>query len=205
MENNNKSGKHWPKHNLTAGLPFFFFFFLNIYIYPCTISCQSLHAMCAFMFSSNQPPALLAEWPGFFLCVTAYRSKSQHRKLTLEKKFFPSLWPRLEPLIFRSWVWHCKYWAIPAMGLWAHVNCGDEHSQATLDQHKVIGSSSTSSNWVLMSCQPYRVTSGQSNSGHKQKKISNIFSRMIYVSTLCRVNIQNQSLRKHDTTSVQTK
>ena len=29
-------------------------------------------------------------------------------------------------------------------------------------------SSSSSSNWILMSCQLHRVTSGQSNSGHKQ-------------------------------------
>ena len=32
-----------------------------------------------------------------------------------------------------------------------------------------------SSNWILMSCQPHRVTSGQSNSGHKQIHISKLF------------------------------
>ena len=31
---------------------------------------------------------------------------------------------------------------------------------------------SSSSNWILMSCQPHRVTSGQSNSGHKQIHVS---------------------------------
>ena len=31
---------------------------------------------------------------------------------------------------------------------------------------------SSSSNWILMSCQPHRVTSGQSNSGHKQIHIN---------------------------------
>ena len=31
------------------------------------------------------------------------------------------------------------------------------------------------SNWILMSCQPHRVTSGQSNSGHKQTHISKFF------------------------------
>ena len=35
--------------------------------------------------------------------------------------------------------------------------------------------SSSSSNWILMSCQPHRVTSGQSNSGHKQIHISKLF------------------------------
>ena len=61
------------------------------------------HAPCHFMqshirngvcvFSCNLPPALLAEWPGPFMCycgdtwVNGYRNKSQHRKSTLEKKF----------------------------------------------------------------------------------------------------------------------
>ena len=40
----------------------------------------------------------------------------------------------------------------------------------------------SSSNWILMSCQPHRVTSGQSNSGHKQIHISKLFSH-IYVSS----------------------
>ena len=34
------------------------------------------------------------------------------------------------------------------------------------------GSSSSSSNWIWMSWQPHRVTSGQSNSGHKKIHIS---------------------------------
>ena len=55
---------------------------------------------------------------------------------------------------------------------------------------------SSSCNWILMSCQPHRVTSGQSNSGHKQRNISKLFSH-IYISTLCQVNLQNQSLHKH--------
>ena len=33
---------------------------------------------------------------------------------------------------------------------------------------------SSSSNWILMSCQPHWVTSGQSNSGHKQIHISKL-------------------------------
>ena len=35
-----------------------------------------------------------------------------------------------------------------------------------------------------------------SNSGHKQIHISKLFSH-IYISTLCQVSLQNQSLRKH--------
>ena len=37
---------------------------------------------------------------------------------------------------------------------------------------------SSSSNWILMSCQPHRITSGQSNSGHKQIHISKLFSHI---------------------------
>ena len=36
------------------------------------------------------------------------------------------------------------------------------------------------SNWIVRSCQPHRVTSGQSNSGHKQIHISKLFS-YIYI------------------------
>ena len=39
-------------------------------------------------------------------------------------------------------------------------------------------SSSSSTNWILMSCQPHRVTSGQSNLGHKQTHISKLFSHI---------------------------
>ena len=56
----------------------------------------------------------------------------------------------------------------------------------------------SSSNWILMSCQAHRVTSGQSNSVHKQIHISKLFSH-IYISTLCQVNLQNQSFPKHKT------
>ena len=42
----------------------------------------------------------------------------------------------------------------------------------------LLSSSSSSSNWILMSCQPHRVTSGQSNSGHKQMHISKLFSHI---------------------------
>ena len=39
-------------------------------------------------------------------------------------------------------------------------------------------SSSSTSNLILMSCQSHRVTSGQSNSGHKQIHISKLFSHI---------------------------
>ena len=56
------------------------------------------------------------------LCATAvtwvwngYRNKSQHRKLTLEKKIFPPLLLGLEPGTFRSRVRRSNHWAIPAL------------------------------------------------------------------------------------------
>ena len=49
------------------------------------------------------------------------------------------------------------------------------------------------SNWILMSCQPHRVTSGQSNSSYKQMHISQFFS-YIY-----KPFVKNQSLHKHKT------
>ena len=47
-----------------------------------------------------------------------------------------------------------------------------------------------------MSYQPHRVISGKSNSGHKQTHFQTLLT---YVSTLCQVNLQNQSLHKHIT------
>ena len=43
-----------------------------------------------------------------------YWNKSQHRKLTLEKKILPPLLPGLEPGTFRSQVRRSNHWAIPA-------------------------------------------------------------------------------------------
>ena len=60
------------------------------------------------VFRCNLPPALLAEWPGSFTChctnmgVERTPSKSQHTKLTLEKKSFPPLLPGFELATFRS-------------------------------------------------------------------------------------------------------
>ena len=62
----------------------------------------------ACVFRCNLPPALLAEWPGSFTChcsnmgVEQTRNKSQHTKLTLEKKIFPPLLPGFELATFRS-------------------------------------------------------------------------------------------------------
>ena len=50
---------------------------------------------------------------------------------------------------------------------------------------------SSSSNWILMSCQPHRVTSGKSNSGHKQIHILKLFSH-IYQPSVKSVYKTNQ-------------
>ena len=43
-----------------------------------------------------------------------YRNKSQHIKLTLEKKILLPLLQGFEPATFQSWVWHSNHWTIPA-------------------------------------------------------------------------------------------
>ena len=57
------------------------------------------------------------------LCATAvtrgwngYRNKSQHRKLTLEKRILPPLLQGFEHATFRSRVRRSNHWAIPAPG-----------------------------------------------------------------------------------------
>ena len=42
-----------------------------------------------------------------------YRNKSQHRRLTMEKKIISPLLPGLEPGTFQSRVWLSNQWAIP--------------------------------------------------------------------------------------------
>ena len=60
------------------------------------------------VFSCNLPSALLAEWPGSFTCqcgnpgVERTQNKSQHKKLTLEKKILPLFLPGIELATFRS-------------------------------------------------------------------------------------------------------
>ena len=78
------------------------------------------------MFSCNLPPALLAEWPGFFTCycgntgveripkVSTESTESQHRKSTLEKKILPPFQQGFEPATFQSRVRCSNHWAIPA-------------------------------------------------------------------------------------------
>ena len=56
----------------------------------------------ACVFRCNLPPALLAEWQGSFTChcgntgLERTPNKSQHTKLTLEKKILPPLLPGFE-------------------------------------------------------------------------------------------------------------
>ena len=76
------------------------------------------------MFSCNLPPALLAEWLGFFTCYrgntgwNGYRNKSQHRKSTLEKRILPPFQQGFKPATFQSRVRRSNHWAIPAPVTW---------------------------------------------------------------------------------------
>ena len=72
-----------------------------------------------YAFRCNLPAALLAEWPGSFMChcgntgVEWTPNKSQHRKLTLEKKILLPLLQDFKPITFRSQVRHSTNCAIP--------------------------------------------------------------------------------------------
>ena len=74
----------------------------------------------------------------------------------------------------------------------ADVVVGGVHAEV-VEPVRVEGSSSSSSNRILMSCQPHRVTSGQSNSGHKQIHISKLFSHMYQPS----VNVKSVYKTNH--------
>ena len=80
--------------------------------------------------------------------------------------------------------------------IWQHAaRTTYQLSSPSCSTRAIQKSSSSGSNWILMSRQPHRVTSGKSNSGHKQIHISKLFSH-IYISTLCQVKIQNRD-RQH--------
>ena len=71
-----------------------------------------LAVTCHLHFWQNDPDLLRATavtrgWNG-------YGNKSQHRKLTLEKKILPPLLQGFKPKTFQPWVRHSNHWAIPA-------------------------------------------------------------------------------------------
>ena len=88
-------------------------------IQPCHIMQSHIHKVCVCLavtchlhFWQNDRDLLHAT------AVTRgwnwYRNKSQHRKLTLEKKILPPLLQGFEPPTFQSWVRRSNHWAIPA-------------------------------------------------------------------------------------------
>ena len=52
---------------------------------------------------------------------------------------------------------------------------------------------SSSSNWILMSCQPHRITPRQSNSCHKQIHISKLFSHIYQTQVISKYTFLNSS------------
>ena len=72
-----------------------------------------------------------------------YRNKSQHRKLTLEKKILPPLQQGFEPATFRSRVRRSNHWAIPAPHLY-RLHTRVEYTY-WLTLHLSLSSSSSSS------------------------------------------------------------
>ena len=85
------------------------------------------------VFRCNLPPALLAEWPGSFTChcgntgLERTPRKSQHTKLTLEKKILPPLLPGFELATFRPRARRCYQQAILASVWQYNVDIGIGH------------------------------------------------------------------------------
>ena len=76
------------------------------------VSPLQLHwVMGVYVFRCNGPPALLAEWPGYFAChygnmgVEWTLNKSQHTKFTFEKEILLLLLPGFKLATFWSQVW----------------------------------------------------------------------------------------------------
>ena len=83
--------------------------------------CACLAVTCHLRFWQNDQDLLCATavtqgWNG-------YRNRSQHRKLTMEKKILPPLQQGFKPVTFRSWVLRSNHWAIPAPQLVICVTC----------------------------------------------------------------------------------
>ena len=68
-----------------------------------------------------------------------------------------------------------------------------------------INSAHSSSNWILMSCQPHRVTSGQSDSGPKQINISKLFSHLYQPSVKSIYKTNHFANMKHTYTNIRHK
>ena len=90
-------------------------------IQPCTMSLHAKpHMWGTSRFGCNLSPVLLAEWMDLLhdTAVTqgwnGYRTKSQHRKFTLENKIHLPLLQGFKPVTFWSWVQHSSHWAISA-------------------------------------------------------------------------------------------
>ena len=67
-----------------------------------------------------------------------YQNKSQHRKLTLEKKILPPLQQGFEPVTFRSRVRRSNHWAIPAPAIPAPTVMGRYIDNFCLQSHFLL-------------------------------------------------------------------
>ena len=105
-------------------------------------------------FFLNTPRQITASWPTTILLLTPLTSSC--------KKGSTNRWRGT--VLEKMWIFHCQKF-VWIMDTIYYVLCPDHQF-------------SSSSNWILMSCQPYRVTPGQSNSGHKQIHISKLFSHI---------------------------
>ena len=92
----------------------------------------------------------MAEWLGSITChcgntgVEWTLKKSQHTKLTLEKKILLPLLPRFKLATFPSWVWHSYGQAIqvtsyPGCVIYGNIHYTNLHTQASCMQARMCG------------------------------------------------------------------
>ena len=71
-------------------------------------------------------------------------------------------------------LWRCQRFKLHCIEMLIAVD-GTHHHNIYVTGNPWSKAFHDSSNWILMSCQPHMVTSGHSNSGHKQIHISKLF------------------------------
>ena len=93
-------------------------------IQPCIMSCHSMQSHIRRVHAYLAGTCCLHFWQidwdllhatGVTRGWNRYQNKSQHRKLTLEKKILLPLLVGLEPTTFWWWVWCSDHWPIPAL------------------------------------------------------------------------------------------
>ena len=96
----------------------------SVHVSSCKATCRvhaCLAVTCHLHLQQNgrdlfRATVVTRRWNGYW-------NKSQHRKLTQEKKILPLLLLGLKPMTFQSWVWHLNHWALPTPVWCTQIKC----------------------------------------------------------------------------------